>query len=177
MSRAPRPQGIKPSGLARLQKRFPQVDGVLGFAVDLKAVFAGVARLGDEGADRALAEVQGHVFGEGVVLGGNVLLVAELFENVAGLGGLQGDLAPVVALVAVVDVAGEMALDPGGVLFAVARVDDEPVIVRCAAVDDKVVDDAAIVVAEHRVLDFAVFHVRNVGGDDLLHVGDGVGCS
>ena len=167
--------GDQPLGLARLQKRFPQVDGVLGLAVDLKAIFTGVARLGDEGADRALAEVQGHVFDEGVVLGGDVLLIAELFENVAGPGALQGDLAPVVALVAVVDVAGEMTLDPGGVLFAVARVDDEPVIVRCAAVDDEVVDDAAIVVAEHRVLDLAVFHVRNVGGDDLLHVGDGVG--
>ena len=68
-----------------------------------------------------------------------------------------------------------MALDPGGILLAVARVHDPPVVIGRAAVDDEVVDDAALVIAEHGVLDVAVIHAGDVGGDDLLDVGDSVG--
>ena len=103
----------------------PEVNGILSPAVEFKAVFAGVARLGNESVNGAAAEVERNVVDKGVILRGNVLLRAELFENVAGLWPLQRDLSPVVTLVAVVHVAEQMALDPCGVLVAVARIDDQ----------------------------------------------------
>ena len=122
-----------------------------------------------------VAEIQGHVVDKGVVLGGQVLLLAQLEHDLVGLGALERELSPIVALVAVVHIAGEVALDPGGVLLAVARVHDQPVVIVGAAVDDEVVDDAALVIAEHGILDVAILHIGDVGGDDLLDVGDSVG--
>ena len=153
----------------------PEVNGVLSPAVELKAVFAGVARLGNESVNGAAAEVERNVVDKGVILRGNVLLRAEPFENFARLRPLQRKLSPLAALVAVVHVAKQMALDPRGVLVAVARIDDQPVVVGGTAVNDEIVNNAARVVAEHGVLDVAVLHGGDVRGDELLHVCDRVG--
>jgi hypothetical protein len=142
--------GLEPQRVARAEParddaacehRVPQHTGVFGHAEQLAAVLARIAGAVDH---------RGHPFdlrlGEGE---GRSRRQAELRDRVRPLHGQQAVLVRDVADVGAAHLA---LLQPGEVDLAIRRVDDEQVAVGAEPVGDQVVDDAAALVREERVL-------------------------
>ena len=139
------------------EDRVPQRRRVLGHAGELDPLLAGVAGAVDHHLD---AVDPPHLPGERLAA-----LQAEPLERARALHGEQrvvvGDVAHVRAAQLVLD-------EPVEVGLAVRGVDDEQVPVRVEAVGDQVVDDAAVVVREQRVLRVAGLELRDVVREQLL---------
>ncbi len=168
-------------GGARLREGLPQPLRVLGRHEELEAVLAGVARTGDERRDPGDRARQARVVLQPVQVG-----VGDRLQDVRGGGALDGEQrvrVPVVTHLGVEagDALGEGVQDGLGV----ARVGDDHVLGLAQAVDDQVVQDAAVLGDDHGVAGAArsdrgdVAHqgvVQEGGGlragdGDLAHVG------
>ena len=131
-------------GAAR-DDRVPELDGVLGRAHQLDAGLAGVAGAVDHHLDPVELA---HRVRERLRLG-----KPEALDRARPLHGEQRVLVRGVAHLGAADLA---LLQPRVRGLAVARVDDEEVVVRGDPVRDQVVDDAAALVRQQRVLRLAV---------------------
>ncbi len=133
-------------GAGRGQRR-PQVLGVGGGAEDLEAVLAGVAGAGQP--DLTVRHGGGQ---QRVVLEGGQVGVGELGQDAVGLGALDGEQRVGVAVVADDGVEAGRALGQGVQHhLGVGGVGDHQVLVLRGAVDDQVVQDAAVLAADHGV--------------------------
>ena len=178
MSRAPRPAGVAPG----VQQRVPERAGRLRRAHDLDPVLARVARPADE---RLAAGGQGER--RGVHPRRQLALEQRRGHDRPGVRALDREHRPVGERVADlgVEAVGVLA-EPGEVPLVVGGVGDGQVALVAEPVGEEVVEDAAVLAAEHRVLGAADLELGDVVGEqpleqveragplglDLAHVGD-----
>lgn len=170
----------QPRGLARPGQCLPQPDGVLRLHEQLEAVLAGVAGARDQRRDAGDRSGQ-----TGVVLQAVQIGVGERREDARGLGALHGEQRVGVPVVA------HLGVEPGRPLgqrvqddLGVGGVGDDHVLGLFEPIDDQVVQDAAVLAADHGVARPARLHGADVadqrevqqlgrlraGDGDLTHV-------
>ena len=112
---------------------------------------------------------------EAVVFFRDIAFRADLFQDLPGPGPLEGQLGHLVGDVGKAHVAGQAGGDPLRVLFVVAGVDHQQILLRPLAADHQIVHDAALLVAEHGVLHLAVGHFGEICRHQPLEILQGVG--
>ena len=172
------PARLQAERLARGEERPPQGGGVGDVEVELEAVLARVARAGDEDLDGVVALRPGECAGrpgvvrEVVELGGEELGCR--LEHRARSGPLHREEGRGVGAVVDRDAVIGGALREGGDHGIPIRcVRDDEVLVIGDAVDDEVVDDAAVLVEDERVLRLADGERRQPAGERLVEEGAG----
>ncbi len=166
MSRAPRPHGITPAALARLQDRLPDPIGRLRRDENLEAVLAGVAGARHGGADVGHLPVR-----EPVVLHRGEIDADERLKDLERRRALQREQRVSRGRIDGHGVAGsgDVPGDPGVVLLNVAGVDDEEEVRGGQAVDEQVVDKRALRRQQARILRLPDLQLRGVVARDALH--------
>ena len=159
--------GHEPRAGAGLGDRLPERGSGIRSEVELEAVLAGVPGAGDQhvvaaevGGDRAVVAQ--------VVEPGDVEAV-DVAQDLLRLRTLQRDQRDVVALV--LDEAGERRAAVAQLLdrdLAVARVRDDEEAVLAGAVDDQVVEDAALASQQQRVLGLEVGERGELAGERVV---------
>jgi hypothetical protein len=168
--RAPRPQGTPDAAAG----------GLVGWDVDLEAVFAGVAGASDEDVVERGPLLQGELApGEPVVFDRGEVGVGELLQRGFGAGTLDGELGVEVGVVVDVDAGHgpDLFADPRDVLVASACVDDEEVVVVAELVDDHIVHERPVRVEHCRVVGLADGELRCVVHAQALHGGERAGAA
>ena len=182
MSRLASPAGTSPRSAPVSTSASQRRGARIGCEVELEAVLAGVAGARDEHGLALERGREGAVVLDRVQVGDEVVDVVarsvvdaeagRLLQHGAGVGALQGDQGDVVALVgdervesgrAGAELVGD---DPG-----VRGVRDDHVAVVAGAVDDEVVDDAAVLGEQQRVLRLADLDRRELAGERVVERG------
>ena len=153
--------GNQPEGLPGLQKRVPQLRGLLRLQVDFKAVLAGVAGAGYQRVRLRLKAV--------IPLRKRPFRLRRA-QNLLRRGALQRDLRHAVRNVFKHDVARKMLRDPLHVLLPVRGVQHQHVIALAEFVYQKIVHRAAVFVAHRTVARLPVLHARKVVGQQAVQV-------
>ena len=168
VSRAPRPAGSAPP----LDHGVPDRGRVRGRDEQLDAVLPGVAGAADEHAGRARDRQLG-----GVEAGGQ-LAVGQRTDESAGLRSLDRDHREVLEAVDHGRVgARRVRLEPGQVALVVGGVGDGQIAIRPEPVGEEVVEHAAVLVAEQRVLRAALRELGHVVAHEPLEQGAGAGAA
>ncbi len=173
VSRDARPAGTRPDPAPGLGDRLPEGGGGIGSQVELEAVLAGVAGAGDQHV--VAAEVAGYraVVAQAVEVGDVEAL--DVAQDLLGLWALERDQRDVVALV--LDEAGERRAAVTQFLhrdLAVAGVRDDEEAILAGAVDDQVVEDAALASQQEGVLGLEVGQRGQLAGERVVECLGGI---
>ncbi len=166
---AGQPARDQAGALARLGQGLPQLDGVLRLHEQLEAVLAGVPGAGDEGRDARDRAGQA-----GVVLQAVEVRVGEGLQDPRGLRALYGEQRVGVPVVA------HLGVEAGGTFhqrvqdhLGVGGVGDDHVLLLGQPVDDQVVEDAAVGLADHGVAGAAGLDPADVADQCVIEEGGG----
>ena len=139
-------------------------------AVDFETVLSGISCAADD--DFLIAGVDGLASVEGEFAAPDA---EHIFYDVFGFRSLHGNLAVIVRAVVEVDVeALHVLAHPIHVLVDVGCVDDKEEVALAHAVDEQVVDGAAVGVAHHAIEDFSVCGTGDVIGEDVVDIALGI---
>ena len=159
---------------APFDEAIPEADDHSGGAVDLEAVFTGIARARDQrlvAVDLELAEViEFEVF---------QVDSHDLAHDLFGVGALESQFADFIGDICqsnvIVAVGLHLLFEPGEILVDVRSVDNEQNRLRAALVDEQVVDNAAVVARKHSVGYLTGGHRSHLVGEHAVDELNGVG--